>query len=187
MRLLNADELEAGLSRILESPEDEGVVTMIVRRPDTDTREEVESGELNVDLGLVGDNWRTRGSPKTTDGSAHPEMQLTLMNSRTISLVAGSRDRWALAGDQFYVDLDLSTENLPAGSRLSLGTATIEVTAMPHLGCKKFMSRFGIEAMKFVNSRQGRKLRLRGVNARVVVPGRVTAGDRVRKVSAETA
>ncbi len=158
---------------------------MIVRRPETDTREEVDTGNLDVESGLVGDNWRARGSRMTNDGSAHPEMQLTLMNSRTISLVAGSRDRWALAGDQFYVDLDLSKENLPAGTRLALGTATIEVSAVPHLGCKKFMSRFGIEAMKFVNSRRGKKLCLRGVNAWVVVPGHVKTGDRVQRLSAE--
>ncbi|MXX88757.1 MAG: hypothetical protein F4Y68_05840 [Boseongicola sp. SB0665_bin_10] len=113
-------------------------------------------------------------------------MQLTLMNSRTITLLAGSRDRWALAGDQFYVDLDLSRENLPAGTRLAIGSATIEVTDVPHTGCKKFMSRFGIEALKFVNSRRGGELCLRGINARVVVSGRVEAGDKIQKEQAGT-
>ncbi len=185
--ILDPDELEAGLSCILASPKDKGVVAMIVRRPDTDGREVVATCELDVDGGLIGDNWRKRGSRMTKDGSAHPEMQLTLMNSRTISLVAGSRDRWALAGDQFFVDLDLSKENLPAGTRLVLGSATIEVTAVPHLGCKKFMSRFGVEAMKFVNSRRGKKLCLRGINAKVVLPGRVGARDRIEKVQAAKA
>ena len=140
MRFLNADELEAGLPEILASPKDDGVVSMIVRRPDTDQREVLDSGELDVAEGLVGDNWHSRGSRMTADGSAHPEMQLNLMNTRVISLVARSRERWALAGDQFFVDLDLAKENLPAGTRLAMGSAIIEVTAVPHLGCKKFTS-----------------------------------------------
>ena len=113
MRFLNADELEAGLPDILASPSEEGVVSMIVRRPDTDQREVLDSGELAVAEGLVGDNWRSRGSRMIADGSAHPEMQLNLMNARVISLVARSRERWALAGDQFFVDLDLAKKNLP--------------------------------------------------------------------------
>lgn len=179
---LGADELEAGLPDILASPRDEGVVRMIVRRPDTDGREVVEVGELDVAHGLVGDNWRSRGSGMTDDGSAHPEMQLNLMNSRVISLVAGSEDRWALAGDQFFVDLDLAKENLPAGTRLAMGSAIVEVTSVPHLGCKKFSARYGVEATKFVNSRRGKNLCLRGINAKVVKSGRVRTGDRIQRV-----
>ena len=108
--------------------------------------------------------------------------QLNLMNSRVIALVAGSEDRWALAGDQFFVDLDLAKENLPAGTRLAMGSAIVEVTAVPHLGCKKFVARFGMEAMKFVNSRRGKKLCLRGINAKVVQSGRVSTGDTIRRV-----
>ena len=180
---LEADALEAGLPEILASPEDEGVVKMIVRRPGVGEREVVESGELDLAEGLVGDNWRLRGSRKTDDGKAHPEMQLNLMNSRVIALVAGSRDRWPLAGDQLFVDLDLSKENLPVGTRLAMGSAIIEVTSVPHLGCRKFVARFGLEAMKFVNSRRGKKLCLRGINAKVVKPGRVSTGDRVRRMA----
>lgn len=179
---LDAEELEAGLPDILASPRDEGVVRMIVRRPDTDGREVVEVGELDVTHGLVGDNWRSRGSGMTDDGSAHPEMQLNLMNSRVISLVAGSEDRWALAGDQFFVDLDLAKENLPAGTRLAMGSAVVEVTAVPHLGCKKFSARYGVEATKFVNSRRGKNLCLRGINAKVVKSGLVRTGDRIQRV-----
>ena len=123
MRFLDADALEEGLPDILDSPKDEGVVTMIVRRPDTGEREVVDWGELDVAQGLVGDNWRSRGSRMMDDGLAHPQMQLNLMNSRVIALVAGSEDRWALAGDQFFVDLDLAKENLPAGTRLAMGSA----------------------------------------------------------------
>lgn len=180
---LEADALEAGLPEILASPGDEGVVKMIVRRPGVGEREVVESGELDLAEGLVGDNWRLRGSRQTEDGKAHPEMQLNLMNSRVIALVAGSRDRWPLAGDQLFVDLDLSKENLPAGTRLAMGSAIVEVTSVPHLGCRKFVARFGLEAMKFVNSRRGKKLCLRGINAKVVQPGRVSTGDRVRRMA----
>ena len=182
MRFLNADELEAGLPDILASPRDGGVVSMIVRRPDTDRREVLDSGELDVAEGLVGDNWRSRGSRMTADGSAHPEMQLNLMNARVISLVARSREHWALAGDQFLVDLDLAKENLPAGTRLAMGSAIVEVTAVPHLGCRKFATRFGVEAMKFVNSRRGKALCFRGINAKVVESGRVSTGDTIRRV-----
>ena len=182
MKFLTADELEAGLPEILASPKDDGEVTMIVRRPDVDRREVLDAGDLDVTEGLVGDNWRSRGSRHTKDGSAHQEMQLNLMNSRVVALVAQSEDRWALAGDQFFVDLDLGRENLPAGTRLAMGSAIVEVTAVPHLGCRKFVARFGLEAMKFVNSRRGKKLCLRGINARVIKPGRVGTGDRIRVV-----
>ncbi|MDE2915008.1 MAG: hypothetical protein OXL68_19060 [Paracoccaceae bacterium] len=183
MDFLDADELEAGLPKILASPKDSGIVRMIVRRPSDGEREVMNTGELSLSDGLVGDNWRSRGSGRTDDGSAHPEMQLNLMNARVIALVAQTEDRWALAGDQLFVDLDLSKENLPAGTRLELGSTIVEVTAVPHLGCKKFVSRFGVEAMKFVNSRRGKTLCLRGINAKVVKPGRVSTGDRVRKMS----
>ena len=182
MKFLDADELEAGLQDILASPKDDGVVRMIVRRPDVDRREALESGELDVAEGLVGDNWRARGSRQTDDGSAHPQMQLNLMNSRVIALVARSEDRWAFAGDQFFVDMDLARENLPVGTRLAMGSAIIEVTAVPHLGCRKFAARYGVEAMKFVNSRRGKSLCLRGINAIVVEPGTVGRGDRIRRV-----
>ena len=183
MKHLNSEELQAGLEEILRSPKDNGLVKMIVRRPDIDQRELLEQGSLDVAEGLVGDNWRVRGSSMTADGSAHPDMQLTLMNSRVTALVATSQDRWPLAGDQFYVDLDLSDENLPPGTRLELGTAIVEISNLPHLGCKKFVARFGLEAMKFVNSKRGKQLNLRGVNARVVQSGVVRIDDTVRKVS----
>ena len=153
---------------------------MIVRRPDVDEREVLGQGKLDIVEGLVGDTWKSRGSSRTDDGSAHPDMQLNIMNSRVISLVATSRERWPLAGDQLFIDLDLSEENLPPGTRLELGTAAIEVTAIPHTGCKKFVERFGLDAMKFVNSGIN-NLKLRGVNAKVVRAGLVRAGDKIRK------
>lgn len=179
---LTTAELEAGLDAVRRSPKDEGVLEMIVRRPKADEREVLDEGELDRAEGLVGDSWSVRGSSRTADGSAHPDMQLNVMNSRVIDLVAGGREHWPLAGDQLYLDLDLSEENLPAGTRLSLGGAVIEVTAQPHTGCKKFVARFGADAMKFVNSAEGRRLRLRGLNAKVVAGGVIRVGQVVKKI-----
>jgi hypothetical protein len=175
-------QLEAGLDEVRTSPRDEGTVEMIVRRPAVDAREVLEVGELSHEQGLVGDSWKERGSGRTEDGAAHPDMQLNVINARFIELIAGSRDRWPLAGDQLYLDLDLSHENLPAGTRLAIGEAVIEVTEQPHTGCQKFSARFGLEARRFANSEIGKALRLRGLNARVVVPGTIRAGDGVRKL-----
>jgi hypothetical protein len=182
MKHLTMEELEAGLDEIRQSPKDEGVLELIVRRPKVNEREIVLEGELNLAEGLVGDSWRKRRSSRTSDRSAHPEMQLNIMNARVIALVAQDKDRWPLAGDQLYIDLDLSADNLPAGTQLSLGTAVIEVTAQPHTGCKKFVSRFGLEAMKFVNSPLGKQLHLRGINAKVIQPGVIRVGSVVKKI-----
>ena len=179
---LTMAELEAGLDEIRRAPQDEGVLEMIVRRPQTNEREVLAEGELDTNEGLVGDNWKARGSGATPDGSAHPEMQLNLMNTRVIALVAQDTSRWQLAGDQLFVDLDLSADNLPPGTRLSLGSAIIEVTPVPHTGCKKFVSRFGLDAMKFVNSPLGKQLHLRGINAKVVQSGIIQVGDVVKKL-----
>lgn len=175
-------ELEAGLEATRRSPHDNGALDMIVRRPQADERQILEHGILDTAAGLTGDNWRTRGSSRTADGSAHPDMQLTLMNSRVIALLAQDQARWPLAGDQLFVDLDLSEANLPPGTRLALGLALIEVTAIPHTGCNKFAARFGPDALKLVNSPLGRQLHLRGINARVVEGGAIRVGDAVRKI-----
>ena len=182
---LTAEELEAGLEEIRRAPRDEGVLELIVRRPGVNDREILAEGELDLEQGLVGDSWKRRRSSSTPDGSPNPLMQLNIMNARVIALVAQDRDRWQLAGDQLFLDLDLSADNLPAGTRLSLGSAVIEVTPPPHLGCQKFVARFGLDAMKFVNSPLGRQLHLRGVNARVVQAGVVRVGDLARKLQPE--
>ncbi|MBA2742426.1 MAG: MOSC domain-containing protein [Actinobacteria bacterium] len=177
-----AEELEAGLSQILSSPADLGTVELVVRRPSEGEREVLAEGLLDVERGLVGDDWQARGSRQTDDGSAHPGMQLTLMNARAIALIAGERERRALAGDQLYVDLDLSPENLPPGARLEVGSAVVEVTEVPHTGCAKFSQRFGSAAIRFVNSPSGRALRLRGMYVRVIEPGVARPGDSIRKL-----
>jgi MOSC domain-containing protein YiiM len=171
----SADELAAGLDEILQSPAARGTVELIVRRPAEDEREVLDEGVLDLHEGLVGDRWHRRATPNR-------DTQLTLMNARTIDLIAGSRERWPLAGDQLYVDLDLGFENLPAGTQLAVGDALIEVTAEPHAGCAKFSARFGTDAVKFVNKSPGRELRLRGVNTRVVTSGAVRIGDAITKL-----
>jgi hypothetical protein len=176
------DDLLDGLDRVRDAPSDIGVLELIVRRPAVNAREVVTQGELDVTVGLVGDTWPVRGSRRTADGSPHPDMQLNVMNARAAALVAGPRERWPLAGDQLYIDFDVSLVNAPAGTRLAIGDATVEITDQPHTGCDKFVSRFGLDAMKFVNSPVGRSLNLRGVNARVVKPGVIRSGDSVRKL-----
>jgi hypothetical protein len=182
MKHLTMAELEAGLDHIRQSPKDEGVLQVIVRRPQIGERETLEEGELHLQEGLVGDSWKNRSSSRTPDGSPHPDMQINIMNARVIALVAPDKDRWQLAGDQLFIDMDLSNENLPAGTQLALGSAVIEVTPPPHTGCKKFVSRFGLDAMKFVNSPVGKQLHLRGINGRVVQTGIIRVGDVAKKL-----
>lgn len=174
------NELNFNLERILQSPRGVGRLEMIVRRPDVDAREVVETAEFCLREGLLGDNWSRRPSSRTADRSPHPDMQLNLMNARVLELLCPVRDDWQWAGDQLIVDLDLSEEHLPVGTRLALGTAVIEVTEQPHTGCKKFAQRFGVEAHKFVNAAEHRHLKLRGINARVVQAGRCESGGEVR-------
>ncbi len=174
----SAEELAGGLEHVRASPSDEGLVELVVRRPAENERELLDEGRLEPAEGLVGDVWSRDGE------SPNPDVQLTLMNARLADLVAGDREHWPLAGDQLYVDLDLSVANLPTGTRLRVGTAEVEITAEPHTGCAKFRERFGPDALRLVNQPPGRELRLRGVNARIVVPGTVRPGDRVTKVAA---
>jgi len=178
---LATDTLHAGVDHIRNSPKDDGHVELIVRRPAELQREVVEEGELDCTHGLVGDTWNVRRS-KRTGAPPDPDRQLTLMNARAAALFAGTPDHGGLAGDQIYVDLDVSYDNVPPGTRLQLGTAVIEVTAAPHTGCPKFSARFGKEALRFVNSEIGRELNLRGINARIVTSGTVRTGDTVRKI-----
>ena len=179
---LSLAELEAGLGIIRQSPQDNGLLKLIVRRPKVDEREIVNEAELDLEEGLVGDTWKARGSKATPDGSANINAQITLMNMRAIALLAQDESRWALAGDQLFVDFDLSEANIPAGTRIAIGSAILEISATPHTGCAKFSERFGKDALKFVNSPDGKQLHLRGVNARVVQAGGIQVGNVVRKV-----
>ncbi len=182
MTQVTMPELTKGLDAIRQAPKAAGVLDLIVRRPVSEQREILAEGELDLVEGLVGDSWGKRRSSRTADGSPHPDMQINIMNSRVIALVAQTKERWQLAGDQLFIDLDLSSENLPPGTRLALGSAILEVTDQPHTGCKKFMARFGLDALEFISSPVGKALNLRGVNAKVVQPGIIHVGDVVKKL-----
>lgn len=175
----NKQELETGIAEIQGSPSHKGTVDLIVRRPIKGEREVIDTAEIDLKQGLVGDIWLKNSLNKYPDRPINFDSQLTLMNSRTVALIAKTKDRWPLAGDQFYVDFDLSEANLPPGTMLNIGTAQIQVTAEPHLGCKKFLERYGKDALILVNSKQGRLLNLRGINAKVIMPGVVKVGDQV--------
>lgn len=179
---LTTEELVAGLDDVRRSPKDDGVLGMIVRRPAIGERDVLEVGELCLSEGLIGDTWKDRPSSRTGDGTAHPEMQLNIINARAIALISPDPSRRELAGDQLHIDLDLSPENLPPGAQLRIGDAIIEITAQPHTGCKKFSARYGADALRFVNSPEGSALRMRGINAKVVQPGTIRCGDRVTKL-----
>jgi hypothetical protein len=179
------EELTAGLDHVRESPRDVGRLELIVVRPAVATRHPLDSASLDVEVGVVGDTWIERGTSRSADGGPDPDAQVTVMNSRAVDLVAVTRDRWPLAGDQLYVDLDLSVENLPTGTILEIGAAQLEVTAAPHTGCAQFKDRFGVEALRLTATPDGRSLRLRGINTRVVRGGDITRGDAVRVVRPE--
>jgi hypothetical protein len=178
----SSEQLNQGLDAIRSAPVDAGVVRLIVRRPAVDEREVVQEAVLDVDEGLLSDTWRARGSGSTADGAADQQAQVTVVNARAIETIAGEIDHWPIAGDQLYIDLDISEHNLPPGTRLSLGEAELEMSAKPHTGCAKFSARFGADALRFVASPEGRALRLRGANARVVRGGVVRVGDPVLKL-----
>ena len=175
MNHLTTREIEAGLDEIRQSPKDNGILKLIVARPKPDEREVLETGELDETEGLKGDTWKTYGNVRS-------DAQITIMNSRCVALLAQDETRWQLAGDQLYVDLDLSDENLPVGTKLEIGSAILETTSLPHNGCKKFVERFGMDAMKFVNSPIGKELHLRGIYAKIIQSGTINKGDLVKKL-----
>ena len=180
---LTTAELNAGLAEILAAPADNGTLSAIVIRPEKKTRADLDTCEISLALGAHGDHW-VRGCWKSTeDGKPHPDVQICLMNARCIALIAETRANWPPAGDNLFIDMDLSPGNMPPGTRLAIGSAIIEITDTPHTGCASFIERYGRDACLFVNTGEGKKLRLRGIYARVIQDGRVTAGDRVVKVA----
>ena len=178
------EELDAGLGHFRESPADGGPLQMIVRRPDVDAREVIAEGELDGAVGLVGDSWKDRGSTVTPTGGPNLAAQVTIINSRLLALLAQSEERWPLAGDQLVIDIDMSEDNLPAGARLAIGSAVIEISKEPHTGCRKFAERFGHDALRFISTPMGRRMRMRGINTRVVQSGTIRVGDVATKVGA---
>ncbi len=184
LKHLTLQDLEAGFAPVAQCPKDQGELKLIVRRPRDGEREVLHEGHLDLGVGLIGDNWKTRGSSKTPDGSAHPDKQITITNVRMIALVARERERWQLSGDQLFIDLDLSASNLAPGTRLAIGSAVVEITSPPHNGCKKFAARFGDDAVKFMALPGKKEMHLRGVNAKVVQAGVIRVGDPVTKIRA---
>jgi len=174
-------DLDAHLDAVRAAPRDEGRVELIVRRPDRDQRELLDEAVLDPHQGVVGDHWRARGNRHTPDGAADPADQVTIMSTRVLAAIEPDPSRWPIAGDQLYVDFDLAEESLPAGTRLAIGDALVEVSAKPHTGCAKFSARFGSDALRWINSPVGRSLRMRGINVRVVRAGTVRVGDTVRR------
>ncbi len=172
-------QLEAGIDEVRLSPADEGRLELIVRRPVSEEREVLEEASLSVEEGLVGDNWGQRTCSRTDDGAPHSDMQLNVINSRFLALIAGDPERMALAGDQLAVDLALGSDGLPPWTRIRIGEAVIQVTDQPHTGCAKFTRRFGLDAFHFLKTDVGQELNLRGICARVVVPGTIRSGDPV--------
>ena len=172
---LSYDELEAGWAKAAPSPSDDGSVDMIVRRPARDQREELASAAFTAEAGLAGDDWLRR--------SGNPQAQITLMNSRLIHLLTGDKSRWAEAGDQLFVDMDISKANLPPGARLQIGEVVMEISPLPHEGCTKFARRFGGPARKWIMSDQGVLERRRGVYATVIEDGIINQGDRIQKLA----
>lgn len=181
-RHMTLAELQAGLAHITASPIDGGVLRGIVIRPRKGERQELDHCDVSLAGGAHGDHWAVKCWKKTSEGRPHPDVQICIMNARAIDLIAGVRENWALAGDNMFVDMNLTPENLPAGQRLAIGTAVIEITDTPHDGCALFTSRYGRDATKFVNSPEGKQLRLRGIYARVVTDGRVSVGNVATKL-----
>lgn len=174
-RYLSAAELEVGLRALLPPPKDAGRSTFIVRRPTKESREVLGHARLSPEGGLPGDGWSQKASPD-------PTAQLAVMQTGVADLVANGQSL-ALFGDNLFVDLDLSEANLPVGSRLRVGGAMVEVTPMPHDGCRKFNQRFGSHALRFVNAKPTRHLNLRGVFWRVIEAGEIEVGSPIQVLS----
>ena len=180
-RHLTTAQIEAGLTIVRQSPQDHGVLKAIVACPDDNERLILPQVELSPEGGVHGDRWANRCWKTLPDGSPHPDVQVAITNARFVDLIAGDEPRWALAGDNLYVDLDLSVDNLQPGHQLAIGSAVLEVTAVPHNGCKKYAQRFGEDAIRAVNTPAGKALHLRGIYAKIVQAGTVTVGDVITK------
>ena len=180
--MLTTEQIILGFPQVTESPADGGRLELIVVRPSDGERVLPESVRVSPESGVEGDKWVNSKGHDMPDGQPDPRVQVTLMNARLLRLISGGEERMPLAGDNLVVDLDLSDDNMPPGQRLSVGEAVLEVTEVPHNGCGTFLERYGRDAVKFINSPEGKRLHLRGVHAKVITAGTVRVGDDVRKI-----
>lgn len=180
---LTRAELMVGLTDILASPKTEGLLEAIVMRPGPEgERKELDCCPLSLEFGVLGDKWISESHRLLDNGQSHPDVQICMMNSRCIGLIARTRENWSAVGDNLYIDLDLSPDNLHSGCKLAIGSAVLQITDEPHFACASFVTRYGREAAAFVNTGIGRKLQLRGIYGRVVQDGMVTVGDKVQRL-----
>ncbi|MEL6345277.1 MAG: MOSC domain-containing protein [Myxococcota bacterium] len=177
MKTLN--QLLVALSALPQAPADAGALRRIVVRPGRGTRETPDDVVLDPETGIDGDRWRERAARY---GARYAERQVTLIRADVARVLTEPIDaKWT--GDNFHVDIDLSTHNLPAGSRLQIGDhAVIEISTKPHSGCKRFRERFGDDAARVNSHPDVRDQRIRGALARVIVGGHVKTGDRIQVV-----
>jgi MOSC domain-containing protein YiiM len=182
-RHLSLAELTEGLPRILAAPKDQGTVRALVVRPAKGERRDVGSVRVSLAGGVEGDHWAQGCWKSTDDGKPHPDVQICLMNARCIELIAQDRANWPPAGDNLFLDMGLTPDNLPPGTRIGIGSAEMVITDTPHNGCASFIERYGRDACLFVNTGEGKRLRLRGIYARVTRDGEISVGDRVVKLA----
>ncbi len=167
-RHLDYGLLQAAFLELPPAPATRGRVVQIVRRGEGGRREYLEHTRVTPHTGVPGDAWARRSAPD-------PDEQITAMQAGVARLLANGQPL-GLFGDNLFLDLDLSANNLPPGSVLRIGTAGFVITAKPHTGCRKFLTRFGRDALRFVSEAAHRSHNLRGVHLRVLEPGEVRLG-----------
>jgi MOSC domain-containing protein YiiM len=171
-RHLPAEDLERAIARLPAAPTDAGHLRMVLRRLPDGSRERPARVRLTPEQGVPGDGW-TRRPPR------NPEAQLAVIRSDVAEIVANGQSL-DLFGDNLFVDLDVSATNLPAGTRLQVGAALVEVTPFPHNGCAKFSARFGLDALRCVQAAPTRPQNRRGIYWKVVEAGDAGVGNTIQ-------
>lgn len=174
-RYATLEHLERRLAALPEAPRNHGLVGLLVRRGEGGLREMPDRARLTPDGGVPGDAWGRQKEPSL-------EAQIAVMQIDVAELITNGQPL-TLFGDGLFLALDLSAANLPPGSRVRAGAATLEVTPKSHNGCRKFLSRFGADALRFVSKPDLRHRNLRGIYMRVVEGGEVATGDPVAVIT----
>ena len=189
MSAVSQDSLKKGLDKPINynqsSPRDNGVVKLLVIRPETHVRTLPNAVVVSVEQGVVGDKWEAECTIKLENGKSNPDLQIAIINTKVIKEIAQSdfdMDRLALAGDNIYADLNLCEENMPVGQQIQIGNTLLEVTPFPHFGCKKFSERYSVEDLKVVNSTAGKPQHLRGIYVKVIKNGSISIGESIKKI-----